>query len=115
ERPERSGRRREEAAARPPTPGPTPRLTGPRIFGVRPGRPILHRFTATGTKPMRFECTGLPAGVACDPATGQLSGSVAQPGTHRCTVTPSNAEGKARPQVRLVVGPATAPPPPPAC
>jgi alpha-galactosidase len=103
---------REDAVIRTPKPGPKPRLTGPKVFGVRPRHPILHRFTATGTRPMRFECAGLPAGVACDAATGQLSGSVAQPGEHRCTVTASNAEGKVTREFRLVVGPAIALTPP---
>ncbi|MBI1849299.1 MAG: NPCBM/NEW2 domain-containing protein [Planctomycetes bacterium] len=95
---------REEADVRTPKPGPKPRITGPKVFGVRPGHPILFRFTATGTKPMRFECTGLPPGAALDAATGQLSGKVSAPGEHRCTVTATNAEGKASREFRLVIG-----------
>ena len=37
----------------PPAPA-EPRLSGPRVFGVRPGRPFLFTVAATGERPMTF-------------------------------------------------------------
>ncbi len=31
-----------------PKPGPEPRINGPRVYGVRPGKPFLYRIPATG-------------------------------------------------------------------
>ena len=43
---------------------PEPRINGPRVYGVRPGRPILYRVPVTGEKPLRLEvqCSKLKVG-----------------------------------------------------
>ena len=41
-----------------PAPAHTPRLTGPQIYGERPGRPFLFTLTATGDRPMTFSADG---------------------------------------------------------
>jgi alpha-galactosidase len=76
-----------------PPAGPKPRLTGPKVFGVRPGSPVLFRFTATGQKPIRFSAKGLPEGIVLDPATGVLSGSHSKAGSFPVEVTATNALG----------------------
>ncbi|MCA9236129.1 MAG: NPCBM/NEW2 domain-containing protein [Planctomycetales bacterium] len=76
-----------------PAPGPAPRVTGPRVFGARPGNPLLHRVTATGTRPLNFQATGLPPGVKFDESTGQLTGRLAGPGSWDVTVTATNDHG----------------------
>ena len=69
-----------------PKPGPEPRINGPRVYGVRPGKPFLYRIPATGMRPIKFEATGLPATIKLDAATGILSGtSPAAPGKPRTT------------------------------
>ena len=88
-----------------PKPGPEPKFTGPRIFGVRPGHPVLFKVTATGERPLRFAAKGLPAGVTLDSATGLLSGAAAQPGRYRVELTATNARGVATRTFTLAVGP----------
>jgi alpha-galactosidase len=44
----------EEAVLLTPKPAPTPRLTGAKVFGVRPGSPFQFTVTATGDRPMAF-------------------------------------------------------------
>ncbi len=95
-----------------PAPSITPRLTGPRIFGVRPGHPILHRLSATGEKPMRFTATGLPSGVFLHEDTGSLTGRLGSPGEHRINVSATNRHGAATREFRLVVGEAISLTPP---
>ena len=54
-----------------PPPAPEPRINGARVFGVRPGHPLLYTIAATGRRPMRFSVTGLPEGLQVDEGTGR--------------------------------------------
>jgi alpha-galactosidase len=76
-----------------PQPGVKPRLTGPKVFGLRPDSPILFRFTATGAKPIRFSAKGLPEGIVLDENTGILKGSSTRSGSFPIEVMASNAQG----------------------
>jgi alpha-galactosidase len=88
-----------------PKPGPAPRINGPFVYGARPGRPFLYRIPCTGTRPIRFEAAGLPAGLTLDAATGIIRGRApAKPGTYTVTLRASNASGKARRTFRIVAG-----------
>ncbi|MBM3861263.1 MAG: alpha-galactosidase [Verrucomicrobia bacterium] len=87
-----------------PKPGPQPRINGAKVFGVRPGHPILYTIAATGQRPMKFSATGLPAGARLDGQTGRISGSVAKRGTYRVMLRAENALGRAERALRLVVG-----------
>jgi alpha-galactosidase len=97
------------AAATPPvilTPKPaaTPRINGPKIFGVRPGSPFLYSIPATGDRPMTFAADGLPAGLTLDAPTGRITGAVAQPGEFQMTLRATNARGTAEKPFKIVVG-----------
>jgi alpha-galactosidase len=94
----------EEAVVLTPKPGPAPRINGARVFGVRPGSPVLFTIAATGERPIRFGAEGLPPGLRLDPTTGRISGSVAVPGTHVVTLTATNGHGTATRPFRIVVG-----------
>jgi len=87
-----------------PKPGPKPRINGPKVFGVRPGHPILFTVPATGERPMRFEARSLPPGVRLDPNTGCLSGAIGERGEYTITIRASNAKGSTERNLRLVVG-----------
>ena len=94
----------EERTILTPPPGPRPRFTGARVFGVRPGHPILFDVTTTGDKPMTFIAANLPPGVYLDGATGVLTGEVNQPGKYLIRLTARNAAGYAQRNFQLVVG-----------
>ncbi len=87
----------------PPAPE-TPRINGARIFGARPGNPVLFTTPATGLRPMTFSAENLPPGLTLDASTGRITGSVAQPGTYEITLTAQNAKGRVRREWRLVIG-----------
>lgn len=87
-----------------PQPGPKPRITGPKVFGARPGNPFLFTVTATGTRPMTFTVKGLPKGLTLDPKTGRITGVVDKRGTYRTTVVATNKEGSARRPLKIVIG-----------
>lgn len=95
-----------------PKPGPAPRLTGPKIFGVRPGAPFLFTITATGDRPMVFSADDLPAGLQLDATTGRITGSLTAAGTHVVTLRARNDRGVAQRAFRIVVGEAIALTPP---
>ncbi len=87
-----------------PKPGPEPRITGPKIFGVRPGSPFLFTVTATGDRPMKFSATDLPAGLALNEANGQITGKLTQEGEYHVTFGAENAKGRSERPFRIKVG-----------
>ena len=87
----------------PPTPS-TPEIHGPKIFGLRPGSPLLYTIPATGDRPITFSADNLPASLQLDASTGQITGSIAPAGEYRITFHAANSLGKADRPFRLVVG-----------
>ncbi len=87
-----------------PKPGPKPRITGAKIFGVRPGNPFLFTVTAIGDRPMTFEVKGLPDGLKLDSETGRITGVVEKKGEYKTTVIAKNKKGKAKRDLIIVVG-----------
>src|SRR5438046_7901065 len=79
---------------RTPKPPAAPRINGPSVFDVRPGSPLLYRIPATGQRPIEFAADRLPAGLQIDPRTGQIVGSLKEPGEHRVTLRAKNAVGE---------------------
>ena len=73
----------------------TPCITGPSIFGVRPGSAFLYTIPATGDRPMAFSADKLPAGFKLDAATGHLTGELNSKGTYPVVLRATNALGAA--------------------
>lgn len=92
------------AAIRTPQPGPAPHLNSAPVFGVRPGHPFLYHIPATGDRPMQFSADGLPAGLTLDASSGQITGTIDQPGEHVVTLHAKNAEGTDAKAFKIVVG-----------
>ncbi|HNU27516.1 MAG TPA: NPCBM/NEW2 domain-containing protein, partial [Planctomycetota bacterium] len=95
---------REEAVILTPPPPRTPRINGAKVFGVRPGSPLLFTIPATGDRPMTFAADNLPEGLALDPATGFLTGSLARKGAYSITCRARNALGAAERTLTIVCG-----------
>jgi alpha-galactosidase len=87
-----------------PRPGPEPRINGTKIFGVRPGSPFLFTIPATGKKPLKYEVLNLPAGLKCDPVTGQIKGTLNKPGEYLTTFRVTNEHGSAAREFKIVCG-----------
>ena len=87
---------------------PEPRVNGPRVYGVRPGRPVLFRVPATGAAPLRVEVLGLDApnlaGLSYDPKTRILSGHVDEPGEYALAIRATNRLGSDEKPLALKVG-----------
>ncbi len=82
----------------------TPRLTGARVFGVRPGNPFFFQIPATGARPMKFAADGLPAGLVLDAATGRITGKIDARGKYVVTLHATNARGTNAKPLRIEVG-----------
>ncbi|MBL7106179.1 MAG: NPCBM/NEW2 domain-containing protein [Phycisphaerae bacterium] len=77
-----------------PKPGLQPRITGPKVFGVRPGNPFLFTVTATGQRPMKFLAINLPRGLSLDFATGRITGTIEKEGTYKVKLAAENSLSK---------------------
>lgn len=96
-----------------PVPADSPRINGPKVYGVRPGNPIIYRVPAQGLRPIRFAASGLPEGVKLDAEQGILSGPAPmQPGVYPITFTAKNQHGEVSRPFKLLVGNALALTPP---
>ena len=87
-----------------PKPSGTPRINGPKIFGVRPGSPFLYSIPATGERPMIFAVDHLPDGLRLDAERGRLTGVLSAPGEYAVTLRATNSLGAAEKSFRIVVG-----------
>jgi alpha-galactosidase len=85
-----------------PKPGPAPKINGPGLTGVSPGKPVLYRIPATGTKPITFSASPLPIGLTLDSTTGIISGQIEDRGTYPVTFTAKNAAGEAKREFQFV-------------
>ena len=86
----------------PPSP-PEPRINYPRVYGQRPGHPLLFRIPVSGERPLHFTVRDLPPGLSLD-SQGIIRGTVQEPGAYPIVVTVENAFGKDSCIVDLVIG-----------
>ncbi len=99
-----AGPPKEEPLILTPKPPREPRINGPKIYGCRPGSPLLYRIPATGDRPMAFAAAGLPEGLRLDERSGIITGSIAERGRYAVTLSASNAHGRAERAFTIACG-----------
>lgn len=87
-----------------PAPKAEPKITGAKVFGVRPGSPFQFLVTATGDRPMTFSAAGLPKGLNINTQTGLITGKLSKVGTAIVTLEAKNAKGKFQRKLRIECG-----------
>lgn len=87
-----------------PKPSSTPRINGAKVFGVRPGHPLLFTIPATGDKPITFSAEGLPEGLNMNKENGRITGSVSIPGTYMVKLKATNKSGSNERDFKICVG-----------
>jgi len=88
-----------------PKPGPAPKINGPRLFGVRPGRPFIYRIPCTGERPMAFSVVDLPAGLHVNSNSGIITGKApTKPGSYLVRLKAKNSTGETEKEFSIVVG-----------
>ena len=81
-----------------------PRLHGARRVGVRPGTELIHPIAVTGERPLTWQVTGLPDGLAVD-ADGIIRGTAPdEPSTIALGVHVANENGEIDESVELCIG-----------
>jgi alpha-L-arabinofuranosidase len=68
-----------------------PKINNAPVLGARPGHPILFRIAATGSGPLTYKVTGLPAGLVQE--GNIIKGSIAAKGNYYLDITVSNTHG----------------------
>jgi len=97
-------RPREPAVILTPPSGPGPRINSAKVFGVRPGSPVLYTTAATGKRPMSFAAEGLPEGLSLNQEKGIITGKLLQEGDYQITLIAENQFGRASRVLTLKVG-----------
>jgi hypothetical protein len=81
-----------------------PKINAAKIFGVRPGSPVIFKIAATGEKPLQYAVKNLPKGLLLDNTTGIITGSLFDKGDYKLSLVVTNAKGKAERDVLFKVG-----------
>lgn len=88
-----------------PLPNQEPKINGPKLYGVRPGKKFVYRIPCQGMRPIKFEIQGLPGQLTLDAEKGIITGIVPEDkGEYAMTVIASNKHGKVSREFKLVVG-----------
>jgi len=93
------------------TTGPVPVLTNGPTASATVGTPFSYGVTAAHA-PTSFAATGLPAGLAINAGSGEISGTPTAAGTFSAHLSASNAAGTGTSTMTFTVAPAAAPPAP---
>jgi alpha-galactosidase len=87
-----------------PKPSKRPRINGAKIFGARPGSPILFQIAATGQDPLTYSAENVPESLSLDSNTGLITGVIDIPDTYQINLTVSNIIGEVTKEIRIVIG-----------
>jgi len=80
------------------------RIQPPFLVGATPGVPFLFSIPATGTAPLTYSATGLPAGLTLDASSGIISGTAPAAGSYPVAVTVMNGSGSASATLTITAG-----------
>jgi alpha-galactosidase len=103
-KPETIATPREPAVVLTPKPSPAPAIHGAKVFGVRPGSPVLFTIPATGARPMHFGARDLPPGLVLDPGSGSITGALQTPGVYQVTLSARNDQGETSRSLKIDCG-----------
>ncbi|MCP4313646.1 MAG: alpha-galactosidase [Bacteroidetes bacterium] len=82
-----------------------PKINGPKIYGVRPGKKFIYRIPCQGERPIEFKVKGLSQGLILDSENGIISGVVPmETGPYKMVFVAENEHGKDSCQFKLIIG-----------
>lgn len=82
----------------------SPTINDPKVVGIYPESPFLFAIPTTGERPITWSATGLPEGLNLDPATGIITGSIAEAGEYAVELSAKNAYGTAESTLKIKAG-----------
>jgi len=88
-----------------PLPQKSPRINGPKVYGVRPGKQFIYRIPCQGERPMQFKIAGMPEGLLLDTKEGIITGMVpSEKGSYELAIEAKNKYGVVSMGFKIVVG-----------
>jgi len=81
-----------------------PQINGAKVYGVRPGSPIIYRIPVTGNRPMKLLINQLPSGLIFDSEKGIISGRIDEAGEYELEIHATNSKGSATQKLKIIVG-----------
>ena len=81
-----------------------PLLNYPRITGGSVGKPFAFLIPASGEEPLTFAARNLPPGLALDPKSGLITGTLETVGRTAVAITVTNRRGKTSGTLTIVAG-----------
>jgi alpha-galactosidase len=88
-----------------PLPQKIPRINGPKVYGVRPGKQFIYRIPCQGERPIHFKIDGLPEGLHLDSENGIITGIVpVKAGNYDLIIEAKNNHGMVSREFKIVVG-----------
>lgn len=87
-----------------PSPVAAPAIHSPKVFGARPGNPVLYSIAVTGQRPIRFSADHLPEGLELDQATGIITGRIKTKGDYTILLHAVNKAGSSAQPLLLRIG-----------
>ncbi|MGD9329620.1 MAG: putative Ig domain-containing protein, partial [Cyclobacteriaceae bacterium] len=87
-----------------PPPPSSPRISGPKVYGVRPGNPVIYRIPCTGERPITFSIENLPKGLVLDNKKGIITGSIPDPDSYEVDICAKNSKGEFCRKLTIKVG-----------
>jgi len=87
----------------PPAPD-KPRINGAKLYGVRPGSPVIYRIPLTGKRPMKLAVKHLPSGLKFDSEKGIITGEIEEAGEYEIELHAENSIASATRKFTFVVG-----------
>ncbi|WP_316812376.1 NPCBM/NEW2 domain-containing protein [Pedobacter heparinus] len=82
----------------------SPKINSARVFGARPGNPVLYTIAASGKRPLQFWAVDLPKGLSVSASTGIITGVVKERGNYSILLKAKNKLGEAKQKLLLKIG-----------
>lgn len=79
-----------------PKPADQPKINGAKVFGVRPGSPVIYKIAATGKKPLQYMAENLPAGLTVNKSNGVITGTLNKEGEYKMVLVVKNGLGESK-------------------
>lgn len=70
-----------------------PQINMAKVYGTKPGAPIILKIPTTGKEPIEYSSTNLPKGLKLNKNTGIITGVINEKGNYSCIIQASNSFG----------------------
>ncbi len=81
-----------------------PKINAPKVFGVKPGSPVLFTVATSGERPITFSAENLPVGLSLDSKTGFVTGVLNTKSEYPIKFTAKNSFGSDSKTIKFICG-----------